>query len=302
MNESTPELRLRSLFRERRALQDQAQDLENKAKPHTTKKGVVVQPRFDQPTCKEIVAFADSMREKVSTIEDVMKRELKEVPIYNEFFKKVWGCGPITAAILIANVNVHHKEDTDKGATKPSSVIQFCGFGVHDGKLSRMVSGKTRDYHPDLRDCLFNLFTTMSKNRGAWNKTNKYLVIYDGKKHGIITGPRVQPSDKGPQIDGHPAQAFAHQTAWHTAMRVFLEDMYVIWRAQLGLPVWPSYHAAQMGYSHGGKICVAEPKLLTLEAAWEIVGHVGKYCPQCNSQLKCDCFKKDETTTTESAV
>jgi hypothetical protein len=51
--------------------------------------------------------------------------------------------------------------------------------------------------------------------------------------------------------------------------------MYTIARTLEGLPVWPSYLAAKLGYMHGGKICINEPKVLTLEEAKAAIGYVG---------------------------
>jgi len=36
--------------------------------------------------------------------------------------------------------------------------------------------------------------------------------------------------------------------------------------------VWPDYHAAKLGYSHGGKVCVSAPKTMMLEDALVCVG------------------------------
>jgi len=69
-------------------------------------------------------------------------------------------------------------------------------------------------------------------------------------------------------VEGYtPWDGFAHSKGWHAAADVLVEDMYIVWRAQLGLPVWPDYHAAKLGYSHNGKICVDAPRTMTLEEA-----------------------------------
>lgn len=78
----------------------------------------------------------------------------------------------------------------------------------------------------------------------------------------------------GEMITHVSARGFAHSYGWHKAADVFLEDLYTVWRAIEGLPVWPAFYAAKLsGYKHAsGKICVDAPTMLTLEEALELVG------------------------------
>jgi hypothetical protein len=67
--------------------------------------------------------------------------------------------------------------------------------------------------------------------------------------------------------DGH-----AHSYGWHKAADILIEDLYIVWRTLAGMPVWPSYYAAKLGYEHGGKISVNAPKMLSLDEAKALVG------------------------------
>ena len=57
-------------------------------------------------------------------------------------------------------------------------------------------------------------------------------------------------TDRGEDAKG--ARAYMHSKAWHKMVHLLLEDLYVVWRTIEGLPVWPSYYSAKMGYGHGG--------------------------------------------------
>lgn len=118
-------------------------------------------------------------------------------------------------------------------------------------------------------------------------KSSKYLKIWTDYKHRMLQSERCtfNPKTKRLEVvrigaataDVLSAAAFAHSTGWHKAADVFLEDLYVVWRALEGLPVWPSYYAAKLGYEHGGKICVNAPKMLTVDDALATVGDVGGF-------------------------
>jgi hypothetical protein len=90
------------------------------------------------------------------------------------------------------------------------------------------------------------------------------------------TGSEQHPNPPGVTHAGRPgARAIIHATGWHKAADVLVEDIYTVWRAIEGLPVWPSYYAAKLGYNHGGSISVNAPRLLTVDEAVALVGEVG---------------------------
>lgn len=121
-------------------------------------------------------------------------------------------------------------------------------------------------------------------------KTSKYLDIWLGYKHRMAHSERVTDDrivrllcDKKDThvltpLEGNGADAsakgFIHSTGWHKSADVLIEDLYIVWRALEGLPVWPSYYAAKLGYQHRGKITV-QARMLTLEEALDVIGDVG---------------------------
>ena len=277
LNNTTPEIELGKLVLEHKALGVMQGKLVNSASPHTLKTGERVPSQFDASTCLELTSCADALDKRAKGLEKLMLLELREMPIYQHFLKKVWGCGTMTAAYLAASINVVVKEQNG-ATTKPSALVRYCGLSVDDGSIARLTAGKTRDFNPVLRERLFIMFTSMSKLRGGTKSSNKYLDVWDAKKAQMLASSRVVTSADGkPQIDGHPAKSFANSAGWHVAARVFLEDLYIIWRTLLGQPVWPSFTAGKLGYAHGGKIVVNAPKQLTLEEAIELVGDVGSH-------------------------
>ena len=273
-NATTPEVELRRLVKEHRALTQQAVGLEHKATPHEREDGTVVLPKFAGDTCNELKAFAKVLRKKADGLKVQMLRELRQIDVYQHFLKHVYGCGPVTAAYIVATIDVEVKEPL--ASTKPSALVQFCGLGVANGRLSRLEKGETRKFCAHMRSTIFSMFQSMSKERGLHGKTSKYMDIWDATKGRLLQDARVSDGRiKTEAGKDFTAKAHAHAAGWHVAARVFLEDLYVIWRTLKGLPVWPSYYAGKLGYGHMGKIVVNEPKLLTLDEAKALVGNVG---------------------------
>lgn len=231
----------------------------------------------------QALLLAKSYREKATELQVAMTRELRSCPVFIKFLVEVWGCGPVVAAYLVSHV------DFEK-SVKPSQLARFCGMAVINGRLERPTRGVKLGYVAVLRTALFQMFAAMMKNAAKKTKdrpngtTTKYLDVWMGVKHRELSSERYRAAtNEYRDIEGNwhkGGRMRAHSKGWHKAASVFLEDLYTIGRASLGLPVWPSYYAAKLGYEHGGKVLTPKPgvnvpKFLTIEEALELVGDVG---------------------------
>lgn len=206
------------------------------------------------------------------SLESAMTRELKGVPIHDLFLRHVYGVGPVVAAYLCAMVRIDR-------ATKPSNLRRYCGYALDkSGRLERREfaskfdpQGRPTDgagtFNAALRTVIWQMLTAMRKSSvkvldaAPFGITTKYLEIWDNSIHRSVS--------MGVTLG-------AYKKGLHKAADVFIEDLYIVWRALAGLPVWPSYYAAKLGYEHGGKISVNAPKMLTVEEALALVGNVGR--------------------------
>lgn len=281
---------LKKLVRQHKAVMQNEVALTNRcsdkeARQDIEQDGKIIFRKGDPMPCRlpaEVQAQALLMAKEVfgkakEELERKMAKELKKVPIFREYLSKVFGLssgGPI-AAYLVAEIDIHR-------AVKPSALRRFCGMAVIDGRLERRTKGQKNSFSSEMRTRLFQFFQTLQKNR-RHNPTNKYLKVWDDAKTRIRNSERVFDLKEkeggdwaGKLVNGQgktvSAKGFSNSYGWHKAADVFLEDLYIVWRALEGLPVWPSYYAAKLGYEHGGKIAVNAPKMLTLEEALSIVG------------------------------
>lgn len=226
------------------------------------------------------IASFQAVRKALDDAAEVMRREMlrlcRAFPIYNVFLKDVYGVGTVTAAKLLADVDIRR-------ATKVSSLNQLCGLGVHVdeegiGHAERLRAGTTPVFHNRLKTGLYQAWSSLIKaprrdespyfRRGMEHKhkllSSPRFVLHEGKKDSA--------GNVAATFDGKPGgRAIVNNRCWRPAMQLFLEHLYLVWRALEGLPVWPAYEAAKLGYGHGGKVVVNAPKYITVDEALALV-------------------------------
>lgn len=269
-----PRKELRLLVTQHKATQLTRTRLENASATRVAKKddkgrGITKGDKIPSPLPANVRALnanhVKELKEEEAKLKASMLRQLKQVEVYKQWLGKVYGFGEVACAYLLADVDITKCE-------KPSGLRRFAGMAVINGRLERRARGQKSRFNSALRVKLYSAFVSMVKN-GAKGAHCKYLRIWGDAMHRKLSMPDWNPT----YSDGRAKSkaVAARQYGWHKACDVFLEDLYVVWRALEGLPVWPSYYAAKLGYEHGGKISVNAPKPLTVEEAIALVGHVG---------------------------
>ena len=289
-----PRQELRLLVTRHKAVQLTRVRLENASATRVAKKdiparGIKAGDKIPTPLPASVVEINAQHCKALKAEEARLKREmlaqLKTVPIYSQWLRHVYGFGEVACAYLLSDVDIAKCE-------KPSSLRRFCGLAVINGRLERRARGVRSAYNSALRVKLYSAFVAMVKN-GAKGAHSKYLRIWADAMHRKLSAPDTRPVNEG---GWRPSLARAARAyGWHKAADVFVEDLYTVWRSIEGLPVWPSYYAAKLGYEHGGKISVNAPRMLTVEEAIEMVGHVGSVPGKLDSLYRA----KDDGSTTD---
>ena len=292
-SDPNPQVELRRLMLEHSAATKRATSIINMA---TDKKnrdtGEVIPCRLPDDVAVVMIETARVLKKSAKDLEPAMIANLKQMPIYDLFLRHVFGLGPVVCAYLVASVDINI-------SNKPSQLRRYCGLAVHNGRLERPErGGGSIKYNGNVRTRLYQAFSAMRRNasqrvkdgeikRGA--VTSKYLTVWSDYKHRMQQSERydaaantivevdpVRAAGKEPIRKG--ARGMIDSTGWHKAADVLIEDLYVVWRAIEGLPVWPSYYAAKLGYEHGGKVRVLStdaPRMLSVDEALALVGDVG---------------------------
>lgn len=201
------------------------------------------------------------------------------------------GRGRAAASYLVAYIDIRHGgkdghdrrdgtkvELRDPAATKLSHVIRYCGYAVDNetGRLERRRVGHKLGYNADIRTRLFQWHSAMFKNSfkksadRPFGTDSKYLELTRNTLHRLRTSPDFD-AKKNTYKGRKGGKGITNSKARCKAIHLLLEDLYVVWRALEGLPVWPSFYSAKMGYSHGGMPCQVGPRMMTVKEALAIV-------------------------------
>lgn len=219
--------------------------------------------------------IADDARDQEKTIEKELKKVLKRFDIYNEYLVDVKGVGTIAAAHIVGNIDIHKAKTVSK-------IWQYCGYNPSKIRGKKWVSTKNPEtYEPKSGKVLKRLddrvlVLTTERIRGdkltpgfisPFNKNlKKALFVLAG---GFIKAqaPHAldyyypykerleQRTDKvthnGEKVpwkdvsDGHRDMA-----AKRYMLKMFLKDLYVVWRELEGLDVREPYKDEYLGKVH----------------------------------------------------
>ena len=172
---------------------------------------------------------------------------LKEYPVYTEFLEGVRGVGPAMAGVILSEIDISK-------ARHPSSLWKYAGLDcAADGKgRSRkaqhleVVTYVNKDgeeaqrngitFNPWLKTKLVGVLGSSFVKAGG-----PYREIYDGCKHRLENHAVYATVSKGHR----------HNMAVRYMVKMFLVDLYTVWRELEGLPVSLPYQEAKLGYRHG---------------------------------------------------
>ena len=174
---------------------------------------------------------------------------LKGYPIYNEFLLGVTGVGPAMAGVMLSEIDITKAE-------YPSSLHKYAGLDVaSDGqgrsrKKEHLEDSEYVDaegevkvkkgitFNPFLKTKLVGVlgssFIKQSPDKCVYRK------IYDDYKN------RLE------HMDAHKekSKGHRHNMAIRYMVKMFLVDLYNVWRRIEGLPVAPTYSEAKLGKVH----------------------------------------------------
>jgi hypothetical protein len=159
-----PRDELKLLVREHKALTQKAKAFEASVSDRTIRAtGETLKSAVPEDVRVEVNAVVESMRKRAGLLETKMLRALKQIPVYRLFLARVFGVGPVVAAYLVSEIDIHR-------AVKVSNIRRYCGLAVIDGRLERPRVGQKLAYNAELRTRLFQAFSAMWKNAAKKSK------------------------------------------------------------------------------------------------------------------------------------
>lgn len=189
----------------------------------------------------------------------LFEKALSAYPIWTGFLKDVKGCDPAMAGVIISEIDIHK-------AKYPSSIHAYAGLDVAaDGKgrsrrkehlvdteytdkegKKKMKKGIT--FNPFLKTKLVGVLGPSFLKCGD---RSPYRKIYDDYRHRLESHAKYK--DVGDKKKDKGKKGHRHNMAVRYMVKMFLIDLYRVWRELEGLPVSAPYHEAKLGYTHGRK-------------------------------------------------
>lgn len=174
----------------------------------------------------------------------IVEREVKSHPMWDAFFKDVKGCGPLMSAVCIAYFDPYK-------ARHASSFWRYAGLDVQPTESGEM-RGVGR-WYTEMRPYTDKDGDTKERKSLTYNPFLKTKLVgvlgsaflrardsYYGKVYYDYKNRMEQRENLSPIV--------RHRRATRYAVKMFLRDMWVVWRELEGLEVTEPYEVAKLGH------------------------------------------------------
>ena len=210
--------------------------------------------------------FADVSRQQEKEIEKTLKKVLKRFPIYTDWLVGVKGVGTIAAGWIVGEYDIHKADTVSKlwqfTGLNPGMVIGKKRVENQDGTFSyvptnqmvrgdKLTPGFVAPFNKRLRVAMVGVLADGFIKAQAPYALNFYypykarLEQSEKNINVVKKGGKVVQMTWKETSKGHRDMA-----AKRYMIKMFLKDLYVVWRELEGLPVRPSYQEEYLGHKH----------------------------------------------------
>jgi hypothetical protein len=192
--------------------------------------------------------------EQLSIAENNAKAALdeyvKDFPIYTEYLSKIRGVGSVLSAVLIAEYDIVKSSTVGKMWAHAGLDVVINEKGEGEGRSKRKNhlvprtytnrAGETVEtvgitFRPLLKAVVVEIAASVFIKLG-----NQYTHLYYDYKHRLEHHVKYKDVSKGHR----------DRMAKRYMMKIFLQDLYPVWRTMYGLDVTLPYHEAKLGMVH----------------------------------------------------
>lgn len=202
-------------------------------------------------------AVFDKILETEEFIEERVARLITQHPAYS-WFSRVKGVGKENIAKVVGLVDISR-------APTISSLWKFAGYHVVDGKGAKKTKGQKLEYNSVLRTMCWRLGGSLMKAKGKYFDfylAQKERSVRELTERGVTIVPAAQlPKDKNNkhyEPEGMISEGHVHARALRKMVKLFLAQLWLVWREAEGLPTRAPYVHEHQGHT-------------TIITAWEMV-------------------------------
>jgi hypothetical protein len=255
---------VRMLVRAREDFQSMRKRMDNRIGRKADGTGQDIEEREFSPD--DIVMFgsiADASRDQEKAIEKMLKKTLSRFPIYTDYLKDVKGIGTIAAGWIIAEYDIHK-------ATTVSKLWQFTGLNASLVPGKKRVENKDGSFSYDFTGEMVRGDKLTTGHVAPFNKrlrTALLGVMADGfiKAQNIYALQYYYPYKARLEQEDSKVTHIGKDVAWKDVtkghrdraakrymLKMFLKDLYVVWRTMEGLEARKPYQEEYLGHVHQG--------------------------------------------------
>lgn len=238
----------------------------------------VIEKHFIQEDAEMLSDVSNEARKQEKEIEKKLKKVLKRFPVWVEFLNNVKGCGEVSAAYIISEFDINK-------ATTVSKMWQYAGLnpGLVRGKKvvtlksaekqnlniirkftdkkgiekaiiitdemirgDKMSEGFLSPYNKKLRIALCGVMADCfikAKNSYRFDFYDTYKTRLENSEYEVAEcGKNIKWSDA--------KKNHRHRAAVRYMVKMFIKDLYNVWRKLEGLPVRPTYQEEKLQHKH----------------------------------------------------
>jgi hypothetical protein len=189
--------------------------------------------RFDMLTTDQYTELSErvgGLTQSESRIKKLIEKEIKDIPVWNEYLTNIKGIGPVMAGDLIGWID-------DIG--KFNTISKLWAFSV--GKPGeRRERGKKIGYNPHVKTLMWKVGKQL-----LMSNNELYRGIYEVAKKKYQERDDIKKSHEGKK--GY--KQHIHLMAMRKMEKMFLSHLWVAWREIEGLPTSKPYVIEKMGHT-----------------------------------------------------
>jgi hypothetical protein len=224
-----------------------------------------------------------------------LETALASVPIYTEYLSHVRGIGPALAAVIVSEIDISR-------ARHVSSIWKYAGLDVAEDGAGRSRRGehlierayldrngkealrKSITFNPFLKTKLLGVLASSFLRAG----NERYREIYDSYKHRLESHP----------VHAEKSKGHRHNMAMRYMVKMFLLDLYLLWRPLEGLEVSEPYSQAKLGILHGGPHETSNPCHASVPHLRSSPNRTSEPMDASNPSAASEPYKQSQTTGT----
>jgi len=183
-----------------------------------------------------------SMKKEEGRIKREYAKIVRELPIWKEWLCNIHGIGEDATGQIIGRLGDISRFE------RISKLWSYCGYGLYDGKVQGLKKGQKHNYNTKMRSLMYKIVT----NGFIMHKKDSYYgQLYDKFKKELreqYPEPIDNPKYNGKGYKKLYTDMHIHLMAIRKVAKVFLKDLWIVWRSLENLPISQPYEVEHLNH------------------------------------------------------